>query len=354
MLKIGIPKETKRMEGRVSLVPSAVAELVRQHGVVYVQQGAGLLSGFDDKSYQQAGAHVVDNAKLLYEQAELIVKVKEPTADDLRFLRKDHSLFCYLHLAANRPLLDELLKIGLLALAFETVQEQGLLPLLAPMSEIAGRVAVQSGAHWLHGSLGGRGVLLGGTGTTGRGQVTVLGAGTAGTYAALEAASMGANVTVFDLNPEALRRVRQSGANITGLYSTPQEIEALLPLTDLLIGAVLVPGMAAPKLVTRAMVRKMPPGSVIVDIAIDQGGCIETMRPTDYQNPTFIEEGVIHIGVTNLPGAVPRTASQALSTAILPYVLRLAKGQLEHSPSLKGGINVNQGQIVHPALVSLG
>ena len=165
---------------------------------------------------------------------------------------------------------------------------------------------------------------------------------------------MGANVTVFDLNPDALKRVRQSGANITGLYSTPQEIEALLPLTDLLIGAVLVPGMAAPKLVTRAMVRKMPPGSVIVDIAIDQGGCIETMRPTDYQNPTFIEEGVIHIGVTNLPGAVPRTASQALSTAILPYVLRLAKGQLEHSPSLKGGINVNQGQIVHPALVSLG
>lgn len=353
MMKIGVPKETKRMEGRVSLVPSAVAELVRQGCVVYVQQGAGLLSGFEDDHYRQAGAVLVANAQSLYAQAELIVKVKEPIAEDLQYLRADHVLFCYLHLAANKSLLHALLKIGLLALAFETVQEQGVLPLLAPMSEIAGRVAVQSGTHFLHGSLGGRGVLLGGTTTTGRGQVVVLGAGTAGTYAALEAANLGAQVTVFDLNPEALKRVRQMSPNITGLYSSVQDIEALLPHTDLLIGAVLLPGQAAPKLLTRAMVKKMPAGSVIVDIAIDQGGCIETMRATDYQNPTFVEEGVIHMGVTNLPGAVPKTASQALATAILPYVLRLARGQLEQSPSLKGGVNVKQGQLVHPALLSL-
>lgn len=352
MMKIGVPKETKRMEGRVSLVPSAVAELVRQGGMVYVQQGAGLLSGFEDSHYLQAGAVVVENAQMLYALAELIVKVKEPIADDLKYLRAEHSLFCYLHLAANQNLLNELLRIGLLALAFETVQEQGVLPLLAPMSEIAGRVAVQSGAHLLHGSLGGRGVLLGGTGTTGRGQVVVLGAGTAGTYAALEAANLGAQVLVFDLNPEALKRLRQMSPNITGYYSSVQDIEACLPHTDLLIGAVLLPGRAAPKLVTRAMVKKMPAGSVIVDIAIDQGGCIETMRATDYQNPTFVEEGVIHMGVTNMPGAVPRTASQALSTAILPYVLRLAKGQLEQYPALKGSINVNKGQLVHPALQS--
>jgi len=353
MLKIGVPKEIKPMEGRVSLVPSAVAEIVHNQGTVYVETGAGELSGFDDQQYQDSGATIVDNADALFTAAELLVKVKEPIADDLKRLRSDHVLFCYLHLAANISLLEKLKKLGLLAIAFETVESRGKLPLLAPMSEVAGRVAVQSGAHFLHESMGGRGVLLGGATATERGQVTVLGAGTAGTFAIKEAAAMGANITVFDLNADALTRVREFGPNITALYPSKNVIERVLKITDLLIGAVLIPGEAAPKLVTREMVKNMPEGSVIVDIAIDQGGCVETIRPTDYRQPTYVEEGVVHMGVTNLPGAVPRTSSEALSAAILPYVLQLARGAVDESPALKAGINVANGKIVHPALISL-
>lgn len=352
MLKIGVPKEIKPMEGRVSLVPSAVAEIVHNRGLVYVEKGAGEQSGFYDQQYRKAGATVVDSADALFAAAEMIVKVKEPVADDLKRLRSEHLLFCFLHLAANKTLLEELKKRGLLAIAFETVESKGSLPLLMPMSEVAGRVAVQSAVHWLHASMGGRGILLGGATATERGQVTVLGAGTAGTFAIKEAAAMGANITVFDLNPDALRRVRELGPNVTGLYSSQGDIERVLKTTDLLIGAVLVPGAAAPKLVSRDMVKGMPEGSVIVDIAIDQGGCVETIRPTDYRQPTYVEEGVVHMGVTNLPGAVPRTSSEALSAAILPYVVQLAQGKLKSSPALKAGINVENGKVVHPALIS--
>jgi alanine dehydrogenase len=352
MLKIGVPKEIKPMEGRVSLVPSAVAEIVHENGVVYIEKGAGEHSGFDDQKYRDAGATLLDSADALFASAELIVKVKEPIADDLRRLRPNHLLFCYLHLAANRELLAALKKLNLLAIAFETVESKGSLPLLMPMSEIAGRVAVQSAAHWLHASMGGRGILLGGATATERGHVAVLGAGTAGTFAIKEAAAMGANITVFDLNADALRRVRELGPNITALYPSQGEIQRVLQTTDLLVGAVLVPGASAPKLVTREMVKGMPTGSVIVDIAIDQGGCVETIRPTDYRQPTYIEEGVLHVGVTNLPSAVPRTSSEALSAAILPYVLQLAQGKLRDSPALKAGINVENGKVVHPALIS--
>ena len=355
MLKLGIPKELKAMEGRVSLLPSSVEEIVSSGGEVFIETNAGLLSAYDDLSYADAGAVICESAEALYEQAELIVKVKEPIAEDLHYLRKEHLLFCYLHLAANPCLLERLKNIGLMAIAFETVEENKQLPLLSPMSEIAGRVAVQSAAYWLHGDTvngtGGRGVLLGGATATERGQVTVLGAGTAGTFAIMEAAALGANVTVFDINAEALKRVRAIAPNITALYPSRHALNKTIKNTDLLIGAVLIPGAAAPKLITRDMVRAMPKGSVIVDISIDQGGCIETIRATDYCAPTYHDEGVIHAGVTNLPGAVPRTASAALSAALLPYVFTLLKGRLEQCPALIEGVNVDQGATVHPALM---
>lgn len=355
MLKLGIPKETKVMEGRVSLLPSAVAEIVDKGGEVFVESNAGQLSGYDNLSYGDAGAVICASPEALYGQAELIVKVKEPITTDLQYLRKEHHLFCYLHLAANPCLLKQLQNIGLRAIAFETVAEGKQLPLLSPMSEIAGRVAVQSASYWLHGDTingtGGRGVLLGGATATERGHVTVLGAGTAGTFAIMEAAALGANVTVFDINPEALKQVRAIAANITALYPSRHALNKTLENTDLLIGAVLIPGATAPKLITRDMVRSMPKGSVIVDISIDQGGCIETMRATDYSAPTYLDEGVIHAGVTNLPGTVPRTASAALSAALLPYVFTLLKGRLEQCPALIKGINVDQGATVHPALM---
>lgn len=359
MLKLGIPKEIKVMEGRVSLLPCAVAEIIDKGGEVFIESNAGLLSGYDNRSYADAGAVICESAESLYREAKLIVKVKEPIAGDLQYLRKDHLLFCYLHLSANTDLLQQLNTIGLVAIAFETVEEaidkQSRLPLLAPMSEIAGRVAVQSAAYWLHGDTingtGGRGVLLGGATATERGNVTVLGAGTAGTFAIMEAAALGANVTVFDINPEALKRVRAIAPNITALYPGRKEINKVLENTDLLIGAVLIPGAAAPKLISRDMVRSMPKGAVIVDISIDQGGCIETMHATDYTKPTYIDEGVIHAGVTNLPGAVPRTASAALSAALLPYVFTLLKGQLEQCTALTKGINVANGSSVHAALI---
>ena len=353
MLILGIPKEIKPLEGRVVLVPAAVSEIIHRGGRVYIEKHAGLLSGYDDQSYMDVGAIICDSAEMLYQQSELIVKVKEPVAADLKYLRSDHLLFCYLHLAANVDLLDALVKKGLLAIGFETVDKQGALPLLAPMSEVAGRVAVQSGAHALHAPMGGRGVLLGGATATHRGNVTVLGAGTAGTFAIMEAAALGANVTVFDIDPVSLKKTRALSPNITALYPSRHAIQCALETTDLLIGAVLIPGAAAPKLVTREMVRSMPNGSVIVDISIDQGGCIETMRPTDYRDPTFVDEGVLHMGVTNLPGAVPRTASDALSAAVLPYALILFAGGLGQCEPLVKGINVEAGKVIHPALVSL-
>jgi len=278
--------------------------------------------------------------------------VKEPVEGDLKYLDKNHLLFCYLHLAPNPALTRKLCDIGLTAIAFETVDENGRLPLLAPMSEIAGRIAVQVGAHLLHASVGGKGILLGGVAGTDRGHVVVLGAGVSGMRAAETAAALGAQVTIYDKYAEPLHRVCQLSPLITGKYAYADAIAEDVKNADLVVGAVLVPGARAPKLVSEAMVKSMQPGSVIVDIAIDQGGCVETMHATNYVDPTYVLHDVIHMGVTNMPGAVPRTSSQALCGAILPYVQLLANGKWEQHAALAKGINVRNGKVTHPALLS--
>lgn len=351
-MKIGIPTEIKPMEARVALVPGAVAELAQAGHRLFVQAGAGSLSGYSDDAYREAGATVVPDAEALFAEAELLVKVKEPVEGDLALLQSRHLLFCFLHLAPNPPLTRRLCDIGLTAIAFETVYEQGALPLLAPMSEIAGRVAVQAGVHYLHRSMGGKGLLLGGVPGAENGRVVVIGAGVAGLNAAKMAAAMGAQVTAFDRSPDALRRAESIAPNITGLFAYQDAIAEAIAEADMVIGAVLIPGAKAPRLVTRSMVQAMPDGGFIADISIDQGGCIETIRATDYRNPVYLEEGVWHMGVTNMPGAVPRTASQALSGAILPYVMIMAGGGWKTAPSLARGVNVADGKVVHPALLS--
>jgi alanine dehydrogenase len=351
-MKIGIPKEIKTLEGRVGLVPEACAELIHHGHEVYVEHNAGVLSGYEDNDYLRAGVEITANAASTYKAAELIVKVKEPVAGDLQYLRSDHMLFSYLHLAAEPELTKRLQSIGLTAIAFETVQSGRYLPLLAPMSDIAGRLSVQIGSNLLQQPHGGRGLLLGGLPAAERGHVVILGAGVAGSNAAEVAQSLGAYVTVFDPNREKLAAARALGANVTGLHPYKHAIEEHVKTADLLIGAVLIPGAKAPHLVSADLVKSMKPGSVIIDISVDQGGCIETTRPTNYENPTFIWEGVVHFGVTNMPGAVPRSASQALSASLVPYILRLCEPGWEKSEDLAAGINVNAGQIVHPALKS--
>jgi len=349
-MRIGIPKEIKVREARVALIPPAAAELVRHGHEVMVEKGAGEGSGYFDHDYTGVGARIAADASALYADAELIVKVKEPQPGEYPLLRVGHLLFSYLHLAANPDLATVLCEKGLTAIAFETVQEHGRLPLLAPMSDIAGRLAVQIGSNLLHADRGGRGILLGGLPTAGRGHVVVLGAGVAGGNAAAVAAALGARVTVFAPHRESLERMYGLGANVTALPSYRALIEEALASADLLIGAVLIPGSRTPKLVTREMVKRMRPGSVIIDISVDQGGCVETTRPTTYERPTYVEEGVVHFGVTNMPGAVPHSASQALSTSLVPFILRLAGPGGLKDPALMAGINVQGGRIVHPAV----
>jgi len=347
---IGVPTEIKPLEGRVSMVPDAVAELVRAGHELLIQQGAGEASGYTDAQYQSAGGQIVDSAEAVY-QASLVVKVKEPVAGDLALLRDDQLLFSYLHLAAEPALSKKLCEIGLTAIGFETVQlASGALPLLAPMSDIAGRLSVQIGTHLLHAPEGGKGILLGGLPGTPRGKVVILGAGTAGGNAAAMAAGIGAEVVVFDRNRDKLARMRALGDNVTGLHAYTDSIAEQVAQADLLVGAVLVTGEKAPQLVSEEMVASMQAGSVILDISVDQGGCIATTRPTDYREPTYIKHGVVHFGVTNMPGAVPRTASQALSAAIFPWIGRLAESNWRDSPELSAAVNVEAGKLVHPAL----
>ena len=350
-MRIGIPKETKTLEGRVALVPAACADLVRNGHEVFIEAAAGIKSGFADESFTRVGVKVLPDAESLYGKAEMIVKVKEPIAGDLALLRRDHLLFCYLHLAAEPELTKRLLHIGLTGVAFETVEEaDGSLPLLAPMSIIAGRIGVQVGVHLLHQPAGGKGILIGGLPTAKRGRVVVLGAGAAGGNSASLAADMGAEVVVFDRRQDRLAQMMALGANVTALYPYQEYIAREVAQADLVIGAVLVTGAKAPHVVTKEMVREMEPGSVMVDISVDQGGCFKTTRPTTYANPTYVEEGVTHFAVTNMPGAVPQTASQAISAAILPFVQRLTqKGWRDYAPLAKG-VNVDRSEIVHPAL----
>ncbi|MDH5392298.1 MAG: alanine dehydrogenase [Gammaproteobacteria bacterium] len=351
-MKIGIPKEIKTMEGRVALSPQACANLISNKHSVFIEQSAGLLSGYSDEAYQQSGCQIASSAKALYAQAELIVKVKEPQAQDLKYLQPHHTLFCFLHLAANKQLADQLCDSGCTAIAFEDIEnEQHQLPILASMSQIAGRLAVQIGTHLLHQPMGGCGLLLGGVANAERGKVVVLGAGVAGEQAAQLAANIGAEVMVFDIDTAKLDRLQQFSNNINTQFAYAVAIEEALKEADLVIGAVLVAGKKAPHIVTEEMVKSMKKNAVIIDIAIDQGGCVETMNVTDYLSPTFIKHDVIHFGVANMPGAVPRTASQVLSSVITPSVLKIAgSGGLEQE-SIKKAVNIQSGNIVHAQLL---
>ncbi len=349
-MRIGIPREIKPLEGRVGLIPAAAAELVNCGHELYIESGAGDLSGYSDAQYTALGVKLLSDAASLYGVAEMIIKVKEPLEPEIALLRKEHLLFSYLHLAAEPVLTRKLLDIGLTAVAFETVEEQQQLPLLAPMSDIAGRLATQIGTTLLHQPNGGKGVLLGGLPAAPRGRVVILGGGVAGGGAATLAASMGVEVVVFDKARAKLSQMRALGANVTALYAYSDQIADAVAGADLLIGAVLIPGAKAPHLVSAEMVRSMGKGSVVIDIAVDQGGCIETTRPTSYQSPTFVWEEVVHFCVTNMPGAVPRSASQALSAALIPYAIKLANGELDQHASLKAGINLRGGELIHPAL----
>jgi alanine dehydrogenase len=350
-MQIGIPREIKPLEGRVVLNPEACGDLVHAGHKVYVEHNAGKLSGYSDDLYAAAGVTITRDAAETYGRAQLIVKVKEPVAGDLALLQDSHLLFCFLHLAANPDLASRLQAIGLTAVGFETVEtDSRQLPLLAPMSDIAGRLAVQIGCNLLHQPAGGKGLLLGGLPGAERGRVVILGAGNAGGNAATMAAAMGADVTVFNHGRERLVAMRGLGNNVTALYPYQDAVKRAVAGADLLIGAVLKTGDRTPHVVTRGMVAAMQPGSVIVDISVDQGGCVETTRPTTYEDPTYSEEGVLHFAVTNMPGAVPRSASQALSAAVLPYVHQLSRTDWKAHPPLARGINIEAGDLVHPAL----
>ena len=353
---IGVPKEIKDNEYRVAVTPGGV-EMLRQHGHrVLVQAGAGEGSGFSDEEYARSGAEILPTAAEVWNNAEMIMKVKEPRPQEYGFLREDLLLFTYLHLAAEEELTHELLKRKVAAVAYETVElADGRLPLLTPMSEVAGRMAVQVGAHYLEKAHGGRGKLLGGVAGVRPAQVTIIGGGVVGTNAAKIALGMGAHVVIIDKNIDRLRYLEDVlHGSLATLASNPLNIANAVQRADLLIGAVLIHGARAPKLVTREMVSTMKPGSVIVDVAIDQGGCVETSKPTTHSNPTYEVDGVIHYGVTNMPGAVPRTSTYALSNATLPYALLLADHGLEEAvrrnAALAKGVNTYKGAVTYPAV----
>jgi alanine dehydrogenase len=353
---VGVPKEIKDSEYRVGLVPSTVRELTAKGHEVLVERNAGLGAGLTDADYQAVGAKIVADADQVFGSAELIVKVKEPLAVERKKLRRGQVLFTYLHLAADPAQTEDLIASGVVAIAYETVtSSQGTLPLLTPMSEVAGRMAPHVGARCLEKENGGRGVLLGGVPGVPPADVVVLGGGVAGSNAALISAGMGATVTVIDRNPEVLRRIaNQLGTQVRTVFSTTDAIETLCRRADLVIASVLIPGAAAPKLITAATVKAMKPGSVIVDIAIDQGGCSETSRPTTHSAPTYVVDDVVHYCVTNMPGAVARTSTFALNNVTLPFVLALAdKGYrraLGEDPHLRNGLNVYEGVVTYRAV----
>lgn len=353
-MRIGVPRETKTAEGRVALVPAAAGDLVNAGHEVWIEQGAGTRAGHADDAYASLGVKIAPDAAALYEKARLIVKVKEPVGDEVGYLRSHHVLFCYLHLAAAPELARQLMEIGLTAIAFETVElDDGSLPLLAPMSVIAGRIALQVGTTLLHAPRGGKGRLLGGLPSTGRGKAVVFGGGQAGSSAAALAAAAGANVVVFEKRLDRMDALMRLGDNVTALYPYQDLVAAEVATADLAVGAVLIPGARTPRVLTREMLAAMEDGSAVVDISIDQGGCFETSRPTTWDEPTYVEEGVTHFCVTNMPGSVPQTASQAICAAIAPWVDALASGEWRGNQALVRGINVEAGRMVHPALRGL-
>ena len=346
---IGVPKEIKEQEGRTALVPSAAELLTKRGHTVLVEKNGGVGSGYPDEEYKKAGAEIVDLAKDVFARADMIVKVKEPLPAEFPLLRKGQILFTYLHLAASKALTDALLKSGVTAIAYETIQIGNRLPLLEPMSEIAGRMSVVMGAYFLAKHNGGSGVLLGGVPGVLPGRVVVIGGGTAGVNAARMATGLGADVTILEVDLERMRFLDITMGSAHTLYSSESHLRELMPNVDLLIGAVLVPGAKAPKLITRAMLKAMKTGSVLVDIAIDQGGCAETSRPTTHLQPTYVEEGVTHYCVANMPAAYARTATQALTNITYRYVELLADLGLDEAckkqPALIGGINTRDGKM---------
>jgi alanine dehydrogenase len=351
---IGIPKEIKEQEQRVALLPSAAGQLTRRGHSVVVQKNAGIGSGYPDDDYVKAGAEIVDQAKEVFARADTIVKVKEPLEAEFPLLRKGQILFTYLHLAASKSLTEALLKSGVTGIAYETIQVDHRLPLLEPMSEIAGRMSVVMGANFLAKYNGGSGVLLGGVPGVLPGRVIVVGGGTSGVNAARMAAGLGADVTILDVDLERLRYLDLSIISANTLYSSEANLLEMMPECDLLIGAVLLPGAKAPKLITRQMLRKMKPGSVLVDISIDQGGCAETSRPTTHLDPVYVEEDVTHYCVANMPAAYARTATQALTNVTFRYVELLAdlglEGACKKQPALIGGINTRDGRLTCKAV----
>ena len=350
---IGIPKEIKNNENRVSLTPSGAVELIKFGHTVYVQSEAGYGSGYTDEDYGNAGAILTPSPEEVYEKAELIMKVKEPIAKEYQFIKNGQILFTYFHFASSENLTDAMIKSGAVCLAYETVElPDHSLPLLVPMSEVAGRMAVQEGAKYLEKPLGGLGILLGGVPGVPPAKVLILGGGIVGAEAAKIAGGMGADVTIVDISLKRLRYLNDIlPKNVKTMMSSTYHIEDMVKTHDLIIGAVLIPGAKAPKMITKEMVETMRPGTVMVDVAVDQGGCFETTRATNHDKPTFNLNGVIHYCVANMPGAVPRTSTQALTNATLPYILQIAekgwKQACKDNEALKKGLNIASGKVVY-------
>ncbi len=353
---IGVPKEIKNNENRVALTPAGTQELVKRGHAVFVQTTAGVGSGFTDDEYTKAGAQMIADAAEVFNVAEMIMKVKEPVDGEYKLIKKDQLVFTYFHFASYEPLTRAMIASGAVCLAYETVERiDGSLPLLVPMSEVAGRMAIQEGAKYLEKPLKGRGILLGGVPGVKPAKVLILGGGVVGTNAAKIAAGMGADVTIMDLNINRLRYLDDvMPKNVHTVVSNEYTIRELVRECDLIIGGVLVPGAKAPKLITRDMLKTMRPGTVLVDVAVDQGGCIETCRPTTHEDPTYIIDDVVHYCVANMPGAVPYTSTLALTNATLPYAIRLAnqgwKKASQESMELRNGLNVIQGEVVYKAV----
>ncbi|MBX9958323.1 alanine dehydrogenase [Peribacillus simplex] len=357
-MRIGIPKEIKNNENRVAITPAGVVALVNAGHEVLIEMNAGLGSSFTNEAYQEAGAVIVEDAASVWASTEMIMKVKEPISSEYKYFRKDLILFTYLHLAAEPALAQALKESGVLAIAYETVAVNRTLPLLTPMSEVAGRMAAQIGAQFLEKNNGGKGILLSGVPGVKRGKVTVIGGGMVGTNAAKIAIGLGADVTILDLSPDRLRQLDDIfGNELTTLISNPYNIAEAVKDADLVIGAVLIPGAKAPKLVTEEMVKSMSPGSVIVDVAIDQGGIFETVdHITTHDNPTYVKHGVVHYAVANMPGAVPQTSTVALTNVTVPFALQIAKkGAIKailENDALAKGVNVANGEITFEAVAT--
>ncbi len=350
---IGVPKEIKPNENRVALTPAGALELTRRGHRVIIQKGAGQNSGLADEDYVQSGAELVDTLEDVYAGAEMIVKVKEPIEPEYALIKDHHTVFTFFHFASDRRLTEAMIRSGAVCISYETVQlEDGSLPLLVPMSEVAGRMAIQEGAKYLEKPQGGRGILLGGVPGVPPANVLIIGGGVVGTQAAKMAAGLGANVTILDINLQRLRYLADiMPANVTTIYSNQYNIRKLIQVHDLIIGAVLIPGAKAPKLITKDMLKLMQPGTVIVDVAVDQGGCVETCKPTTHAEPTYFVDSILHYCVANMPGAVPYTSTTALTNATLPYVIELAdagwKEATKRNRALALGLNIIQGEVVY-------